>query len=632
VCGICGNTDDPSGTSVRAINGAMVHRGPDDEGVYVDASSGVALGVRRLSIIDIERGHQPLSDESGSVWASLNGEIYNHSSLREHLRGRGHTFASQSDTEVLVHLWQEYGPDMVHALEGMFAFAVWDERKRRLLVARDRFGEKPLYYMERAGQLIFASELTALLAGTPIPAELDSSVVDSYFVHGYVTGPNAIVQGVHRLPPGHLIEWQPGAGMSTRCYWQPPEPTPELREPLDELVAEAGRLLRESVRSRLIADVPVGVFLSGGIDSALIAAIAAQESSGPIKTFTIDYDVGGVGEARAAGKAASRLGASHREVLLRSEAVSRDIPAVLARLDEPHADQALVAMHALARIAREEVKVVIAGEGADELFGGYPRYRWIARGNELRNRLPEGALAAANSALRSMPATYRSRQLGNLLAGGDTLERNLDWMTGHRRILRTQVYGPRMLDVASDTNLNGSLNEASVSELMQSLMRADQMQWLPDDVLSKADRAGMLASLEVRTPYLHRELAEFAASVAGSVHIRGGGKLLLRRLLAETAPTASRWRAKRAFSVPATEWLRGPLAPTLWEQIRSGRAFEEGWFDRDRVALMARQHIGRKRDWTNALWPVMAFGLWLDRVRETRPSSVDEQLPLTHAT
>ena len=603
----------------------MVHRGPDDEGIYVDPASAVALGARRLSIIDIEGGHQPLCDETRTVWASLNGEIYNHGSLRAHLRRCGHHFATQADTEVLVHLWHEYGPAMVHALEGMFAFAVWDERQRRLLIARDRFGEKPLYYTERGGQLIFASELTALLAGLDFAPELDREVVDSFFVHGYVTGPQAIVRGVRRLPPGHLLEWTPEAGISLQRYWHPPEPTAEQREPLDELVAETGRLLRESIRGRLIADVPVGVFLSGGIDSALIAAIATQESAGPIKTFTIDYDTGGVGEAQAARATAKRVGSEHHEVLFRSDEVSEVVPSVLARLDEPHADQALVAMHALARIARQEVKVVIAGEGADELFGGYPRYRWLARGNGLRDTLPDGAVRGASALLGRVPHNYRTRQLGNLVAAGSTLERNLDWMTSHRRALRHQVYGARLSDLAvprEDMGVNGQLSEASVSELMQGLMRIDQMRWLPDDVLSKADRAGMLASLEVRTPYLHREIAEFAAGVSGRLHIRGGGKLLLRRLLAETAPTASRWRPKRAFSVPAREWLRGPLAPTIIEQLRSSAAYDEGWFDRARVSRMAHEHFDGKHDWTGALWPVMAFGLWLDRLRDPEPTSV----------
>lgn len=620
---------------MRAINAAMVHRGPDDEGVYTDSASGLALGARRLSIIDIEGGHQPLCDETGSIWASLNGEIYNYRSLRQYLTARGHRFATESDTEVLVHLWQEYGPEMVHALEGMFAFAIWDERERRLLVARDRFGEKPLYYTERSGQLVFASELTALLAGTSMPSELDQAVVDSFFVHGYVTGPDAIVRGVHRLPPGHLLEWTPKTGVSLRRYWRPPEPTAEQREPLAELVAETGRLLRESVRSRLIADVPVGVFLSGGIDSALIAAIATQESGARIKTFTIDYDTGGVGEARAARATANRVGADHHEVLFRSDDVSAEVPDVLSRLDEPHADQALVAMHALARIARQEVKVVIAGEGADELFGGYPRYRWLARGNELRRALPDAAVRAASALLGQVPQTYRTRQLENLVAAGSTLERNLDWMTSHRRHLRDQVYGPSlraMTEPGRDMGVDGVLSEGSVSELMQGLMRTDQMRWLPDDVLSKADRAGMLASLEVRTPYLHREIAEFAASVSGSLHIRGGGKLLLRRLLAETAPTASRWRAKRAFSVPAAEWLRGPLAATLMEQLRSSAAYDEGWFDRDRVGRMTQEHIGGRRDWTSALWPVMAFGLWLDRLRETGAASMPARPQLEHIT
>ena len=268
---------------------------------------------------------------------------------------------------------------------------------------------------------------------------------------------------------------------------------------------------------------------------------------------------------------------------------------------------------------------MIAGEGADELFGGYPRYRWLARGNELRAAMPSNAMRAAHAAVAHVPLSQRSRQLEHLVAPGATAGRNLDWMSGHRRLLRGRVYGPRLLGTAAEDAsfaVSDTLNHTSVSELAQSLMRADQMRWLPDDVLSKADRAGMLASLEVRTPYLHRELAEFTASVSGAVHMRGGGKLLLRRLLAETLPTAAKWRAKRAFSVPAREWLRGPLMPTMREQLRSGAAYDEGWFDRDQVGRMAQEHFEGKQDWTNALWPAMAFGLWLDRLRET-PAATD---------
>jgi asparagine synthase (glutamine-hydrolysing) len=292
MCGICGSTNDPDRRHVTRMNAAMVERGPDDDGAYTDLFTGVSLGARRLSIIDVEGGHQPVSNEDGTVWAALNGEVYNHPALRATLRGRGHQFASGVDTEVLVHAYEEYGTAMVHALEGMYAFALWDSRREELLLVRDRFGEKPLFYTETGSELLFASELDALLAGMDREPELDPAAVDAFFVYAYVPGPASIVRGVRQLPPGHFLRW----GRRSRClqvqpYWAPvTSPAPSSHEPFEELVAETGRLLECSVRSRLISDVPLGVFLSGGLDSTLIAALAARASDRPIKTFTVGYD------------------------------------------------------------------------------------------------------------------------------------------------------------------------------------------------------------------------------------------------------------------------------------------------------------------------------------------------------
>src|SRR5690242_11547274 len=275
MCGICGSTRDPDGSSVAAMKAHLLHRGPDDEGIYRDEDTGLTLGVRRLSVIEVAGGHQPVSNEDGTVWAMLNGEIYNHPALREHLLARGHEFRSRADTEVLVHLYEEYGDSLVHALDGMFAFVLWDARRRRLLLARDRFGEKPLFYHEENGVLTFASELTALLEGARISRELDPEAIDSYFVFGYVPGPGSMVPGVKQLLPAHRMVWQPGRpSVEIDCYWQPMDVAVMSNESVRELTEETGRLLRASVKSRLIADVPLGVLLSGGIDSSLIAVLA----------------------------------------------------------------------------------------------------------------------------------------------------------------------------------------------------------------------------------------------------------------------------------------------------------------------------------------------------------------------
>jgi asparagine synthase (glutamine-hydrolysing) len=369
----------------------------------------------------------------------------------------------------------------------------------------------------------------------------------------------------------------------------------------------------------LIADVPLGVFLSGGVDSSLIAYIAAQQTPNPIKTFTVEYDVGNVGEGSQARQVAREVGAEHHEVVLTEADVARDVPALLARLDQPLADQVLVATHAVAQFARGRVKTVIAGEGADELFAGYPRYRWLHRSARLARLVPEAISAPGSRAVRAIPLKARASQLTHVISPLPVLERNLDWMTARRRELRPALYGPALRHLVAGTPRAGdAVDEFGHAfhdeDLVGALMRLDQTHWLPDNILAKADRAGMFVSLEIRSPYLNRELAEFAASVPGSTHVGRSGKALLRRLLAQT-PSASARRPKRAFQVPAAEWLRDPLAPVLTAQVATGRLYSEGWLDRRAVTRMIEEHVRGRRDWSAALWPVMALGLWLDRAR-----------------
>jgi asparagine synthase (glutamine-hydrolysing) len=601
------------------MNAAMFLRGPDDEGTYRDERTSVVLGARRLSIIDVEGGHQPVANEDRTVWAALNGEVYNHPELQRQLTERGHRFAAGVDTEVLVHLYEEYGVAMVHALEGMYAFALWDAPHEELLIVRDRFGEKPLFYAERGGELTFASELDPLLAGLDGGAELDPAAVDAFFVFGYVPGPGTLVRGVKQLPPGHLLRWNTrDRTVRLQQYWQPLASEGLAGdEPFEDLVAETGRLLEASVRSRLLADVPLGVFLSGGLDSTLIAALAARVSPHPIKTFTVGYDVGAVSETAEAARTARELGADHHELVLTQEDLVRRIPSLLAGMDQPLADQALVSLHAIAEHARRDVTVAVGGEGADELFGGYPRYRWLWHAERLRRRVPAPVAAGLAAAARRAPHPRASR-VADVLAPRAVLERHLDWVTAPRPALRDALYGPAMAGVAREralADLTARLDGAASAPVMAQLMVLDQRHWLVDDVLVKADRAGMRVSMEIRTPYLHRELAEFAATVPDHVHAGRQGKTLLRSLLEQVAPEAARRRPKTAFRVPAADWLRGPLAPLLDHQVAEGSAFAEGWFDRDRAARMVAEHRSGAQDGTAALWPLLAFGLWLDRVR-----------------
>ena len=599
------------------MNAAIRHRGPDDAGAHTDPDSTISIGARRLSIIDVEGGHQPLSNEDGQVWAALNGEIYNHPQLIRHLERRGHRLATRTDTEVLVHLYEEYGDALVHALEGMFAFAIFDARRKRLLLGRDRFGEKPLFYFEWDHELAFASELTALLAGCPANRKLDPRAVDEFFVLGYVAGPRTMVSGVRQLLPGHVLIWERGKPGRAERYWASPRPS-ATTEAFGDLKAEAHRLLDESVRSRMIADVPVGVFLSGGTDSTLIAALAATHTT-QLKTFTVGYDVGNVSETATARSTAQTLGTDHHELILSSNDLAARAPALLASLDQPIADQALVAANAVALHARREVKVVIGGEGADELFGGYPRYRWLERADRLHRVMPSGLGRRGALALRTLPQRARARRLADVLIPQSSPERHLDWVTDQRRGLRLQFYGDRLTAI----NPNGQvldviahrLREYRDLQLSDRYMRLDQGLWLPDDVLAKADRASMLVSLEVRTPYLQRELAEFAAGLPASTHLAGNGKALLRSVLSDVLGGERDRRAKTAFRVPAADWLRGPLASALTAQVEQGAMFAEGWFDRGAVEPIVRQHLHGQGNWTHVLWPLFAFGLWLDRFR-----------------
>jgi asparagine synthase (glutamine-hydrolysing) len=601
------------------MNARLRHRGPDDEGVHVDREVGVALGARRLSIIDVAGGHQPLASEDGAVWAVLNGEIYNHPSLQSQLRDHGHRLATRTDTEVLVHLYEDYGDALVHALEGMYAFAVWDARRRRLLLGRDRFGEKPLFYAERAGGLAFASELTALRAGGGAGDELCAHALDAFFVFGYVPGPDTIVNGVRQVPPAHLLVWDQDTGCTSLSrYWSPPPAARSRPGARGSALEETGELLERSLRSRMIADVPLGVFLSGGVDSTLIAALAARTSAKPVKTFTVGYDVGSVNETDSARRTAGVLGTDHRELVLTEADVAARVPSLLGGLDQPLADQALVSLHAVAELAREEVTVAVGGEGADELFGGYPRYRWLERAEQLEAVVPEGLAGRGAQALRRAPLPGRTRRLADVLEPRPALERHLNWVTDGRGEVRDRLYGRRLRSEFKPTAVLDGLAariDGPGGTAMERFMRLDQRHWLPDDVLFKADRATMRVSLEMRTPYLQRELAELAAALPVKLHARGGGKHLLRGLLKELLPEGGARRPKTAFRTPAGRWLRGPLAPVLRQQLESGALFSEEWLDRRAVAQLAVEHEQGRTDWTHVLWPVLSLGLWLDAFR-----------------
>jgi asparagine synthase (glutamine-hydrolysing) len=595
------------------------HRGPDDEGVHVDRSSGAAIGARRLSIMDVAGGHQPLCNEDGTVWVAFNGEIYNYAKLRADLRRRGHTFATNTDTEALVHLYEEYGEAMVHALEGMFAFAIFDQRAGRLLLARDRFGEKPLFLHEHDGELLFASELTPLLDVRPQLRELDPYAVDAFFVFAYVPGPGTIVRRVRQLAPGHLLRWERGRGVhGERSWWTPPEHAVRRRESFESVAAEAKVLFEQSVRTRMVADVPVGVFLSGGVDSTVVASAAAEVSSRRLQTFTIGYDTGGVNETERARSVAGRLGSEHHEVTLTQADVAQRAPSVLSALDQPLADRAAIPLHALSEFARPRVTVALGGEGADELFGGYPRYRWLERARRLHAAIGTVATRSLAVALERSARIGPAARASARLAPSPLLERNLDWVTSERRHRREALYGPRLAELDGGrvlADLSAQAGELDGEPPARWLMHLDQVHYLPDDVLVKTDRASMLVSLEIRTAFLHAGLAELAGSLDTSLHLAGSGKALVHAMLPPEIVAATRLGRyrKTAFRVPAAEWLRGPLAPVLRRQPERGTIYSEGYFDRRAAERLVREHEGETHDHSDQLWPLLSLGLWADR-------------------
>ncbi len=590
----------------------LVHRGPDDGAVHVDSGHGIAIGARRLSIIDVEGGRQPLCNEDQSVWAVLNGEIYNHPRLREELLARGHTLATRCDTEVLVHLYEDFGADLVHALEGMFAFVIWDSRRRELVLGRDRFGEKPLFYDTTGGELAFASELSALQSAAP-RADLDPLAMQALLTLGYVPGPRAMYQCVRQLPAGSVLRWPlPERRATVTRYWDMPASSAADGVPLEDLVDEAEELLERSVRSRLLADVPVGVLLSGGLDSTLVAALARRCTS-ELKTFTVAYDSGVVNEDVAARATSGLLGCDHHELRLTSAWVAERVPALLAAIDQPIADPAFVALAAISEFAREHVKVVVGGEGADELFFGYPRYRWLARADGLSQIVPAaGAVSAARIARRA-GGTGRARRVTEVLQPASPLDRNLGWITDGLLSGRVGFYGPRLQEQADGAELRALVSEGweQVGGTALAASRFDQRLYLCDDILQKADRASMSTSLEMRTPYLERTLAEFAASVAPDVHMAGGGKNLLRRILRRALPAAGGGRKKTAFRVPLADWLRGPLATSVDTHVLRGRLVRDGWIQPAAASsLVARLAAGDAV--ARELWPVLCAGTWLD--------------------
>ena len=624
MCGIAGIAgsplDVPQATAlVRRMCDAIRHRGPDDDGYFV--APGIALGMRRLSIIDVAGGHQPIGSEDGSVQIVFDGEIYNHHELRGKLKAEGHAFRTHSDTEAIVHGYEQWGDDVVSRLRGMFAFAIWDAKRRRLLIARDRLGIKPLCYHLHGGVLHFGSELRTLLAGGVSPTLAPASVA-WYLALGYVPDPHAILEGGAKLPPGHVLTWQADLPdrVEVRQYWTPVRAEIAIAE--GDAVGELRRLLAEAVSSHLESEVPLGAFLSGGLDSSTVVALMAREAGGRVKTFSIGFEEMGYNEAPHARAVAEALGTEHHELMLRPEA-NEVIEGLVSLFDEPFADSSALPTYFVSELARHEVTVALSGDGGDELFAGYTRYAEILR----RGVAPAPLRPLASAAGRLLPqgAYGRNRllDLGRSGRGRYAATVALPLATHEGGVARPDVV--RRLPPFSQL-LDPWFEPGAARDLPTQLGLVDMQSYLPGDILTKVDRTSMAVSLEARVPLLDHPLVEFAVSLPGHLKLTGGvGKQIFRKAIAGIVPDIVLAKRKQGFAVPLDRWFRHELRGRL-ERLDDRAAVAE-WIDGRAVRRLVSEHVRGRRDHSHQLWRILALDLWLAALAEGSLSRPNSPLP-----
>ena len=611
MCGIAGivaQRDQPVlAEELHAMCAALVSRGPDDEGAFVGHRAGLAM--RRLSIIDLETGHQPVSNEDGSIWVVLNGEIYNYRQLRNELERRGHQFATSTDTEVIVHLYEERGDDCVHALRGMFAFAIWDERRQRLMLARDRIGIKPLYYGTVAGRFIFASELKAVLQLPEVERRLNWQAVAHLLAYATTPSNESIVEGIRKLEPGHRLWLEPDKEPVVERYWELrflPDPQRSEEDTIEELRAK----FRESVRYHLVSDVPVGAFLSGGIDSSAVVASMAMMATGRIKTFSIGFREQEFNELPYARLVAKRFGTDHHELVLEPDILDL-LDHFAWDLDEPFGDASAIPTYMVSRLASQQVKVVLSGDGGDELFGGYDSY--VTEGRDRWARfLPATIRTLLAGVSGLLPEDARGKQFLEYLSKPDGeryLFANTLFRSGHQRELLT---GEAREQVAAAQPERPRLDRflGWKGHWLSALQDHDFRYYLPLDILTKVDRMSMAHSLEARVPLLDHSFVEFAATIpADWKWHQGRTKHIFIKSLRGLLPDEILDRSKKGFGVPLNRWFRGPLRPLVRELLLSDSCRKRGIFNEAYLnRLITRQEQGRSLDFH--MWTLMSFELW----------------------
>jgi asparagine synthase (glutamine-hydrolysing) len=600
---------------VEAMCQAQRHRGPDLMGAHI--SEGAGLGIQRLRVIDLDTGDQPIYNEDRSIAVVLNGEIYNYRELRERLRERGHELATKGDTEVIAHLYEDLGPECVKELKGMFSYAIWDAPRRRLVISRDRLGKKPLHYHHRDGAISFASEVQALLRDPEVPREVDPEAIDAYLAYGYVPAPMSAFSGVKKLPPGSTLVYEDG-GVSIERYWRLRFP-PGQRSEDSALHEEIRERIRAAVRSRMISDVPLGAFLSGGIDSSTVVAAMAEASSEPVKTFSIGFEEEEHSELPNARLIAERFGTDHSELVIRPDVVSI-LPKVARHYGEPFADPSAVPSFYVSEMARRAVTVALNGDGGDESFAGYNHYLTAARTDRIAGGLPGPVRraigsVAGRSALHGEPARAlnRARRLGRYLAL-DRGTRYARTMTTISPELRATLYADEFAAEAGGPPhlIEDAWSRAEADCLVNTMLEVDIQTYLPEDLLVKVDIATMAYSLEARSPLLDHQLMEFAATLPGSLKLQGSEKkALLRNALRGWIPDQILDGPKRGFGLPTTKaWFRGELRGFITDVLTDPRAAGRGYFRPEAVEKMLRQHMDESQDHSMQLWSLMMLELW----------------------
>ena len=637
MCGNCGIFHpDPrqrvERDTLAEMNSQIVHRGPDDDGFFAEGN--VGLAIRRLSIIDVKTGHQPISNEDGSLWIVYNGEIYNHQELRADLQARGHRYRTKSDTETIIHLYEEYGSDCVKHLRGMFAFAIWDRRRRKLFVARDRLGIKPFYYRYDGDKFLFGSEIKAILVYPGSRAEFDRSTLAEYLAFGYIAGSETMYTGIQKLPPGNTLELDESGQLKIAPYWDLAVVVDDDIKPREYYVRTYRELLEQCVSSHLMSDVPLGVFLSGGLDSSAVAALTTKIRREPIETFAVGYGEAAFSELPFARQVAEHIGSKHHEVRLSREQFFETLPRLIWHEDEPVVWPSSVSLYFVARLARDRVTVVLTGEGSDETLAGYTRYAWT-----LMN-------ARMDSVYRSLTPSFLRRWVRQGISVGPlpaALHRKLEhtflardgesWPSFYFDNFYSAFSAAEQSDILSD-EAQGSIGDAyagsmqfwekASGDLLHRLLYTDVKTYLVE-LLMKQDQMSMAASIESRVPFLDHVLVGFTASIPAKYSIRGvAGKFILKSAVEDLLPKDIVYRRKMGFPTPWAYWLAGPQLDNLERMLLESRTLDRGLFKPGKVKQLLAEHRSGRRDHGNRIWRLLNLEMWL-RV------CIDGERPAMHA-